>query len=83
MLSQRLSRRDVLATTAGLALASQISEPAKAQPARRIIVDAQVHIWNQGETLPPHRAVPYSISSGAATGCCSRSWMNCGRCSRS
>ena len=41
-----LSRRDVLATTAGLAIASQISEPAKAQPARRIIVDAQVHIWH-------------------------------------
>ena len=44
-----LSRRDVLNTTvaagAGLAMASQISEPAKAQPARRIIVDAQAHIW--------------------------------------
>ena len=26
------------------------------------IVDAQVHIWNQGETLPPHRAVPYSMA---------------------
>ena len=40
-----LSRRDVLATTAGLAIASQTSGPAGAQPARRIIVDAQVHIW--------------------------------------
>src|SRR5436305_13477342 len=40
-----LSRRDVLATTAGLAIASQASGPAGAQPARRIIVDAQVHLW--------------------------------------
>src|SRR6516164_1993873 len=43
-----LSRRDVLATAAtgaGLALAAPVSEPASAQPARRIIVDAQVHIW--------------------------------------
>jgi predicted TIM-barrel fold metal-dependent hydrolase len=23
------------------------------------IIDAQVHIWRQGETLPPHRATPY------------------------
>ncbi len=21
------------------------------------IVDAQVHIWNQGETLPPHQQI--------------------------
>jgi L-fuconolactonase len=44
-----LSRRDVLTTTvaagAGLVLASPACEPAKAQPARRIIVDAQVHLW--------------------------------------
>src|SRR5262249_53263233 len=44
-----LPRRDALATTvaagAGLAMASQAFEPAQAQPARRIIVDAQVHIW--------------------------------------
>src|SRR5262245_578198 len=47
--SRSLSRRDVLPTTvaasAGLALTSQASERAQAQPARRIIVDAQVHIW--------------------------------------
>jgi len=24
------------------------------------IVDAQIHIWRKGETLPPHRATPYS-----------------------
>src|SRR6266576_3109730 len=44
-----LSRRDILSSTAaagaGLAMASQTSEPVSAQPARRIIVDAQVHIW--------------------------------------
>jgi len=44
-----LSRRGALTTTvaagASLAMASQASEPAKAQPARRVIVDAQVHIW--------------------------------------
>ena len=44
-----LSRRDVLTTTvtagASLALASPACGPAKAQPARRIIVDSQVHIW--------------------------------------
>src|SRR5205085_2744021 len=49
MLSHRLSRRHVLATTvaagAGLAIVSQASERAQAQPARRTIVDAQVHIW--------------------------------------
>jgi predicted TIM-barrel fold metal-dependent hydrolase len=49
MLSQRLSRRDVLTTSAaagaGLAIVSQASERAQAQPARRTIVDAQVHIW--------------------------------------
>jgi hypothetical protein len=43
-----LTRRDALTTTvaagAGLAMASQ-AEHAKAQAARRIIVDAQVHIW--------------------------------------
>src|SRR5262249_19866799 len=42
-------RRDVLTTTvaagASLALASPACGPAKAQPARRIIVDSQVHIW--------------------------------------
>jgi TAT (twin-arginine translocation) pathway signal sequence len=41
-----LSRRDILTATvaagAGLAMASQASELAKAQPARRVIVDAQV-----------------------------------------
>src|ERR1700680_2533846 len=44
-----LSRREVLPATvgagAGLAMASQASQSAKAQPAGRIIVDAQVHIW--------------------------------------
>src|SRR5207247_6392107 len=44
-----LSRRDALSTTiaagAGLAMASQAPQPAQAQAARRIIVDAQVHIW--------------------------------------
>src|SRR5215468_5341030 len=42
-----LSRREALKTTAGasLAIASQASERAQAQPARRIIVDAQVHLW--------------------------------------
>jgi predicted TIM-barrel fold metal-dependent hydrolase len=46
-----LSRRDALTTTlaagAGLAMASQTSEPAQAQRGRgrRIIVDAQAHIW--------------------------------------
>ena len=49
MLSERLSRRDVLTTTvaaaAGLTIVSQASERAQAQPARRTIVDAQVHIW--------------------------------------
>src|SRR5207237_9816513 len=42
-------RREALTTAlaAGtdLALASRASTPAAAQPARRIIVDAQVHIW--------------------------------------
>jgi predicted TIM-barrel fold metal-dependent hydrolase len=44
-----LSRREALTATvaagAGLAMASQASESAKAQPAGRTIVDAQVHIW--------------------------------------
>ena len=44
-----LSRRDVLNSTlgagAGLAMAAQAPQPAAAQPARRIIVDAQAHIW--------------------------------------
>ena len=41
-----ISRREVLgAAGAGLAIASQASEPAKAQLAGRVIVDAQVHIW--------------------------------------
>src|SRR5215468_7400121 len=44
-----LSRRDILSSTAaagaGLAMASQTSEPVQAQAARRIVVDAQVHIW--------------------------------------
>jgi hypothetical protein len=44
-----LSRREVLTATvaagAGLATASQASQSAKAQPAGRIIVDGQVHIW--------------------------------------
>src|SRR6266436_6039545 len=52
-----LSRRDVLTTTvaagAGLALASPACEPAKAQPARRTIVDAQVHIWLQDTPARP------------------------------
>jgi hypothetical protein len=43
-----ISRRDVVTTTlaagAGLAMA-QPSQPAKAQPAGRIIVDSQVHLW--------------------------------------
>src|SRR5262245_66506534 len=45
-----LSRRDILSSTAaagaGLAIASQASKPVQAQPARRVIVDAQVHIWH-------------------------------------
>ena len=44
-----LSRRDVLTTAAaagaGLALASQAPEPARARFGGRTIVDAQVHIW--------------------------------------
>ena len=42
-----LSRRDVVTTAAGaaVAMASQGGAPAKAQRRRRIIVDAQVHIW--------------------------------------
>src|SRR6202171_5809876 len=44
-----LSRREVLTATvaagAGLSMAPQASGSAKAQPAGRIIVDAQVHIW--------------------------------------
>ena len=43
-----LSRRDVLTTAvagAGLAVASQVPEPAKAQFGGRTIVDSQVHIW--------------------------------------
>jgi len=44
-----LSRRDVLTTTvaagAGLVPGVASMQPATAQPARRIIVDSQVHIW--------------------------------------
>jgi predicted TIM-barrel fold metal-dependent hydrolase len=44
-----VSRRELLTTTAAagasLAMVSSGSEPARAQPARRIIVDAQVHLW--------------------------------------
>src|SRR4029077_17382193 len=44
-----LSRREALTAAAtagaGLALASQASQPAKARSQGRIIVDAQVHIW--------------------------------------
>ena len=51
-----ISRRDVLTTTlaagAGLAMASP-SEPARAQRAGRIIVDAQVHIWQADTPARP------------------------------
>ena len=27
-----------------------------------LIVDAQIHLWSKGKTLPPHRAEPYSMA---------------------
>ena len=30
------------------------------------IVDAQIHIWSKGTTLPPHRAEPYSAAQALA-----------------
>ena len=44
-----VSRRDFLSSTlaagAGVMLPAGLSQPAVAQPARRMIVDAQVHLW--------------------------------------
>jgi predicted TIM-barrel fold metal-dependent hydrolase len=31
-----------------------------------VIVDAQIHIWSKGATLPPHRAEPYSQAQALA-----------------
>src|ERR1700722_4499180 len=31
-----------------------------------LIVDAQIHIWSKGTTLPPHRAEPYSADQALA-----------------
>ena len=31
-----------------------------------LIVDAQIHIWSKGTTLPPHRAEPYSAAQALA-----------------
>jgi hypothetical protein len=40
------SRRDFLGTTlAGVAASTQVSRRSLAQPAHRMIVDAQVHFW--------------------------------------
>lgn len=31
-----------------------------------LIVDAQIHIWSKGKTLPPHRAEPYGMAQALA-----------------
>jgi predicted TIM-barrel fold metal-dependent hydrolase len=31
-----------------------------------LIVDAQIHLWSKGKTLPPHRAEPYSMAQALA-----------------
>ena len=55
-----VSRRDFLSSTlaagAGVMLPAGLSQPAVAQPARRMIVDAQVHLW-KGES-PDWKWVP-------------------------
>jgi predicted TIM-barrel fold metal-dependent hydrolase len=49
-----LSRRRFLTgTVAGLALATQRVEPLVAQPAKRLIVDAQIHMWKANSPERP------------------------------
>jgi predicted TIM-barrel fold metal-dependent hydrolase len=45
MLSRRQFLNTAFATSAGLTLSAQVAQRAAAQPAHRLIVDAQVHLW--------------------------------------
>jgi predicted TIM-barrel fold metal-dependent hydrolase len=68
MLSRRSFLNSTVAASAGLILPAQGMRPAMAQPARRMIVDAQVHLW-KAETpdwkwvpgLKPQLAEPFTI----------------------
>ena len=69
-----LSRRDVLMTTmatgASLALAAPASQPAKTQPARRIIVNmapGRISMKHNAKTLTPDNSLalaPRDVTSG-------------------
>jgi predicted TIM-barrel fold metal-dependent hydrolase len=65
-----LSRRDFLTTTAaaGAAIATQVSQKAAAQVDRRMIVDAQIHLWKAESEdwkwvpgLQPQLPIPFTI----------------------